>query len=81
MPVYTIQEFGSLSTFEADGVDQISRRLYNRTAWTRSECRRVALELSRGRVFSAPDYETIILPGRFDVMIDRPDERPSWRPS
>lgn len=81
MPVYTIQHFGSLSTFDAEDVEQVSRLLYNRTSWTRRECRRIALELSRGRVYSAPHFETIIIPGTFDVLEDRPDERPSWRPS
>lgn len=81
MPVYTIREYGQTFTFEARDVEQLTERLYRRTSWTRRECRRIAVELLAGRVVSAPHHETIILPGRFDVLEDRPVDRASWTPS
>lgn len=73
--VYTLRAFGQTATFHAHSVDQLARRIYTRTHWRIAECSRLAAELWRGRVVSCPDYETIVLPGRFDVLEDRPEER------
>lgn len=75
MPVYTLRSYGQTSTFHASNVEQLGKRLHTRTHWLRVECLRLAAELWRGRVVSAPDFETIVLPGFFDVLEDRPEER------
>lgn len=76
MPEYTLISFGQVTTFEADGHDQLGRRLYRRSTWSYDACYRFAAQLLRGVVCIAPDYETIVLAGRWDVIEDRPEERP-----
>lgn len=75
MPAYTIRAYGQTSTFHASTTQQLGRRLYTRTHWLREECERLALDLWRGRVLIAPDYETVVLPGEFYVLEERPSER------
>lgn len=79
MPVFTIRTYRHTYTLEAKNAAHLARRLYDETSWSKTECLRVARECMRGRVFSAPDFETLILPGLFHVVEDRPIERSTWR--
>lgn len=75
MQVFTLRAYGQTSTFRASSVEELARRLYRRSHWTKAECMRLASDLARGLVVSAPDFDMLVLPGRFDVLEDRPDER------
>lgn len=79
MPLFTVRTYRHTYTLEATTAAQLARRLYAETSWSKPECHRVALECMKGRVYSAPDYETLILPGLFHVIEDRPIERSDWR--
>lgn len=75
MPEYTLFAYGEPTIFKADGRRQLARRLYRRTSWTWEACDRVAGDLMRSVVCVALDYETVVLAGRWDFLVDRPDER------
>lgn len=77
MPVYTLISYGQTFTFKARDAEQLAVRLYRRTSWTLDACRRFAEQLRRGVVCISLDYETLVLPGRFDHLEERPDERPT----
>lgn len=72
---YTLRAFGRTTEFRARSVAQLARRIYTRSHWTMPECVRLAGDLWRGRVVTAPDFDTIVLPGSFDVLEERPEER------
>ena len=76
MPVYTIVSWGQPFAFVAEDREQLRSRLYRRTSWTWDACSRVAEQLLRGVVCTMPDYETLVLPGRWDHLASRPKERP-----
>lgn len=82
MPVYTLIAFGQVSTFHASNEDKLMRRLYRRTTWTWDDCRAIAQRLRRGVVCIALDYETVVLPGSWEHIEDRPESRPveEWAP-
>lgn len=75
MPVYTLISYGKPSRFKAKDVKQLAVRLYRRTAWTWDGCERIARKLVRGVVYSAPDYETLVLRGDWSWVESRPEER------
>ena len=76
MPVFTLIAYRQTSTFKARDRDQLRTRLYRRTSWTEDACGRIADQLLRGIVYLALDYETVVLPGRWDHLNERPEGRP-----
>ena len=81
MFVVTAYVYGSVSVLEAPTRDRLARRLYLTCPWwSRDSCRSVADRLTRRQVVTAPDFETLLLPGEFEVLEVRPDEDPTWVP-
>jgi len=75
---FTFRHYDQTSIIKSRDAHQLASRLYTRTSWTMVECRRLADQLYRGLVVMAPDFETMILPGVFSVLVDRPEERANW---
>lgn len=81
MSVFTLREFARTTTIHALDREELSSRLYALTSWTGPECYRIAGALLEGRIISAPDFETLIVPGMVQIVQDSPLERRNWKPS
>src|SRR6056297_1649900 len=83
MPVFTLIAYRQTSTFTARDREELRDRLYVRTTWTLEDCARIADQLLRRIVYLALDYETVVLPGRWDHIDERPEDRPEseWNAS
>jgi hypothetical protein len=60
---------------------RISRQLYLACPWwTHSACDELVVQLERGYVVTAPDFDAVLLPGDFRVLETRPVEQPGYEP-
>lgn len=77
----TVSTYGDTSVLRADSWERMARLLYLRCSWwSREDCVRIVEKARGGRATLALDYETVVLPGEFDVDLRNPDMRVDWEP-
>lgn len=76
----TVYAYGRTALLDGS-TGRIGRQLYLACPWwTRSACDELAIQLERGVVITAPDFDAVLLPGDFRVMDVRPAEDPGYEP-
>jgi hypothetical protein len=76
--IVTVYAYGRTQLLQG-APGRISRQLYLACPWwTHSACDELAVQLERGLVVTAPDFEAVLLPGDFRVLEARPAEQPGY---
>lgn len=77
----TVSAYGRTCVLRADSWERLARLLFLTCSWwSRAECQGIIERAKWGRATLALDFETLVLPGEFDVDLRNPEMRATWRP-